>query len=239
LSVQLVITQEAKSVSRKRVGLSLKTSLIRAGLEHILLDGGFDVMPAQQDLRAAQPGIVIVEADSPLAKTVAAIDRVKASCPTSSVVVLADTFDLDGLVLLQGAGADGFCLTTMKPEVVVKALEIVMLGEMFIPSELLETVLKGGTSHPVVNSQVQKEPAVIQRAPLGRLSEREVVILRMVMQGDPNKVIAKKLDIAEATVKVHMKAILRKVGAANRTQAAIWASEQFVPGSDFGDVNRR
>ena len=57
------------------------------------------------------------------------------------------------------------------------------------------------------------------------LSEREEQILRDLVKGHPNKIIARKLDIAEATVKVHMKSVLRKIRVANRTQAAIWALE--------------
>jgi len=57
------------------------------------------------------------------------------------------------------------------------------------------------------------------------LSEREEQILRDLVKGLSNKLIARKLDIAEATVKVHMKSILRKIRMANRTQAAIWAVE--------------
>jgi two-component system nitrate/nitrite response regulator NarL len=57
------------------------------------------------------------------------------------------------------------------------------------------------------------------------LSEREEQILRDLVKGLSNKIIARKLDIAEATVKVHMKSILRKIRVANRTQAAIWALE--------------
>jgi two-component system nitrate/nitrite response regulator NarL len=48
------------------------------------------------------------------------------------------------------------------------------------------------------------------------------------MQGEPNKVIARKLEVTEATIKVHVKAILRKIGAANRTQAAMWANENLT-----------
>jgi DNA-binding NarL/FixJ family response regulator len=55
--------------------------------------------------------------------------------------------------------------------------------------------------------------------------EREEQILRDLVKGLPNKIIARKLDIAETTVKVHLKSILRKIRAANRTQAAIWALE--------------
>jgi two-component system nitrate/nitrite response regulator NarL len=57
------------------------------------------------------------------------------------------------------------------------------------------------------------------------LSEREEQILKSVVKGHGNKMIARTLDIAEATVKVHMKSVLRKIRVANRTQAAIWALE--------------
>jgi two-component system nitrate/nitrite response regulator NarL len=61
----------------------------------------------------------------------------------------------------------------------------------------------------------------------GRLSDREARVLRCLMQGDSNKVIAYRLGLAEPTVKVHVKSILRKVQAANRTQAAMWARQHL------------
>nr|WP_256439492.1 LuxR C-terminal-related transcriptional regulator [Microvirga sp. HBU67558] len=70
-------------------------------------------------------------------------------------------------------------------------------------------------------------PLSEHRAPdpkVQKLSPRETVILQSLMGGDPNKVIARKLEITEATIKVHVKAILRKIGVANRTQAAMWAT---------------
>jgi len=63
------------------------------------------------------------------------------------------------------------------------------------------------------------------------LSTRELNILGCIQKGNSNKVIAREYDIAEATVKVHVKSILRKIGAANRTQAAIWAMSQIQPKS--------
>jgi two-component system nitrate/nitrite response regulator NarL len=60
-----------------------------------------------------------------------------------------------------------------------------------------------------------------------KLSAREVQILNCLRQGAPNKAIARRLEVAEATVKVHIKAILRKIGVANRTQAAMWASKRL------------
>jgi two-component system nitrate/nitrite response regulator NarL len=68
------------------------------------------------------------------------------------------------------------------------------------------------------------------------LSSREAEILHCLMQGAPNKIIARKLEVAEATVKVHIKAILRKIRVTNRTQAAMWAVAHFPPSN--GDEAR-
>jgi two-component system nitrate/nitrite response regulator NarL len=76
-----------------------------------------------------------------------------------------------------------------------------------------------------------------QRAPLLRglpqLSEREVQILNGLVKGYANKVIARRYDLAEATVKVHIKSILRKIRVGNRTQAAVWALENGHTAPEF------
>ena len=71
----------------------------------------------------------------------------------------------------------------------------------------------------------------VRWSPYG-LSERKEQILKDLVKGLPNKIIARKLDIAEATVKVHMKSLLRKIRVANRTQAAIWALENGYGAAD-------
>jgi two-component system nitrate/nitrite response regulator NarL len=63
---------------------------------------------------------------------------------------------------------------------------------------------------------------------LQKFSSREIEIMDCPTQGDANKLIARKFEIAEATVKVHIKAILRKIGVKNRTQAAIWAQDHVA-----------
>jgi two-component system nitrate/nitrite response regulator NarL len=68
-----------------------------------------------------------------------------------------------------------------------------------------------------------------------RLSVRERSILSCLIEGDSNKVIARKIDIAEATVKVHVKAILRKIRVHNRTQAAIWAMSNASLNPEMGN----
>ncbi|MBM6593732.1 LuxR C-terminal-related transcriptional regulator [Microvirga pudoricolor] len=243
MSVQLNLVPDLRAAARKSVALVLKTALIRAGLEHIISSQGFDVVSSQQDLRIAQPSLIVIEGEASASQTAELIDRIKAESPAAAVVVLSDAFDLDSLFQLQSAGANGFCLTTMQPDVLVKALELVALGHTFVPGNIIDMLAKEGVSRSASPQQIieMPVPSWSEHPSLHKLSQREAHILRMLMRGDANKVIANKLDIAEATVKVHVKAILRKIQVSNRTQAAIWASEHLAQGaiSDPGSDRSR
>jgi two-component system nitrate/nitrite response regulator NarL len=99
------------------------------------------------------------------------------------------------------------------------------MGEAVLPTYLMTLLLD---MIPVSGELESQDKAGVGRewsdATLPKLSTREAEILHCLTEGAPNKIIARKLDVAEATVKVHIKAILRKIGAANRTQAAMWAA---------------
>jgi len=114
----------------------------------------------------------------------------------------------------------------------LKALELVMLGETFLSAELAFAIVGGALrqqqSRPETPSALIPANDVAPVATSHRLSEREAHILHCLTQGASNKLIARELGVAEATVKVHVKSILRKVKAANRTQAAIWAQEHMA-----------
>jgi two-component system nitrate/nitrite response regulator NarL len=107
-----------------------------------------------------------------------------------------------------------------------------MLGEAVFPSAVLGLVREGADDEAGEDEAGFEEPreAEDKLQPKG-LSVRETVILRCLMEGDSNKLIARKFDITEATVKVHVKAILRKIRAKNRTQAAIWAATHLPAAS--------
>jgi two-component system nitrate/nitrite response regulator NarL len=149
------------------------------------------------------------------------------------IVVLSDSFKLDDMKAAIQSGADGYCLATTGCEALIKYFDLVMLGEVIFPSAaFLEAVSSSGEAINLQRnaSAAIKVPSVpasaapgAHDAPLRTLSSREAEILQCLMHGAPNKVIARKLDVAEATVKVHIKAILRKIRVANRTQAAMWA----------------
>ncbi|PVE20919.1 hypothetical protein DC522_29550 [Microvirga sp. KLBC 81] len=102
-----------------------------------------------------------------------------------------------------------------------------MLGEAVVPFCILGSILNGAPQeriHPLEDNRA--EPSLSDMK-LGKLSAREAEVLRCLREGAPNKVIARQLDVAEATVKVHIKMILRKIGVSNRTQAALWASRHL------------
>src|SRR6185437_5415304 len=112
-------------------------------------------------------------------------------------------------------------------DVFIRSLELVMMGETVLPPAFLSYVVgrqgaRLSDDGPVKNDN---ETILVREIddPAPQLSPREKSILRCLIEGDSNKAIARKMDIAEATVKVHVKAILRKIRVHNRTQAAIWA----------------
>jgi two-component system nitrate/nitrite response regulator NarL len=121
------------------------------------------------------------------------------------------------------------------PDTFLQCLELVMSGQTVYPNEFIRILgaewLLPETPAPTVTPpildtswEVQRVISQIGDAPAAcRLSERETAILLRLMHGAANKVIARELDIAEATVKVHVKSVLRKIRVKNRTQAATWA----------------
>jgi DNA-binding CsgD family transcriptional regulator len=115
----------------------------------------------------------------------------------------------------------------MACDVFIKSMELVMMGETIFPPAFLSFVLGPGGGHlrETAVPRDEKNQAIYVTAGdtlTPQLSAREKSILRCLIEGDSNKCIARKIDIAEATVKVHLKAILRKIRVHNRTQAAIW-----------------
>ena len=132
--------------------------------------------------------------------------------PKSRLVILAGELETKRLKTALEAGIDGYLMSDLSPDALIQSLRLVMLGEKVFPTHLAALLISGQTDNIVA----------MPGTPRG-LSEREMQILRHLLKGDSNKMIANRLGITEATVKVHLKTVLRKIGAANRTQAAIWA----------------
>jgi len=214
-----------------------------SGLQHILrasmfaLNGAaFPAGSGRLQLGGSPPALVLIEAKQSASRLVEVARRVREQFPEARIVVLADQVDLSFVRHGYEAGVNGFCLTATAPEVLINSLELVMLGETVMPSAVLRAIaIDVNQGRNQLHQDTTAEPHLPDlKHP--KLSARETQILGCLREGAPNKVIARKLDITEATIKVHVKAILRKIGATNRTQAAMWAS-QHLPRTGVSSLN--
>ena len=160
-------------------------------------------------------------------------------------VILAASQIASDIVRALNAGACGFLRQDITGDQLLKSLELIVTGQTVIYPQFWITASQAKAPDDAVTDGAKRTPYLLESvaaatcervagedpsceslpgAGLARgLSSRELAILRTLMEGASNKVIARTLVITEATVKVHMKAILRKLRLQNRTQAAIWA----------------
>jgi two-component system nitrate/nitrite response regulator NarL len=153
---------------------------------------------------------------------------------------VADRYRPDELISAFRAGANGCFVDVMTGDVFVRSLELVMMGETVLPPAFLSHMF-GSQQHQLgkdIPSETDKHTIVVAGVddPAPQLSPRERLILCRLIEGASNKCIARKMDIAEATVKVHVKAILRKIRVHNRTQAAIWGMNNGCLSGAIGTI---
>jgi two-component system, NarL family, nitrate/nitrite response regulator NarL len=166
-----------------------------------------------------------------------ALIAAKARFSEAHIVVIGDSGQRDVVTTALASGATSFIDEHVATSTLIKELELAAQGEPVISVLILKRLLGPGSAPPC--EEAVAPPAIEEsKAPECedevrrniQLSGREAAIMDALVQGAPNKVIAHRLNITEATVKVHVKAILRKIRVTNRTQAAIWA---------LGDLRRR
>ncbi|SEF03462.1 two-component system, NarL family, nitrate/nitrite response regulator NarL [Rhizobiales bacterium GAS188] len=195
----------------------------------ILGSAGLDVVAAAASVAEIalsthnQSILLILHVSNDDNATIAQIHLFRAQYPTARIVLLIDHGPLKNGAIIAAfrAGVDAYFV---KPthDSLIKCLELVMLGATIMSPAVLSSMLY----HPneVIASDGRKnKESEVETKYTHRLSKRQESILRCLVEGDSNKIIAAKRNIAEATVKVHVKAILRELGVGNRTQAAMWA----------------
>jgi two-component system nitrate/nitrite response regulator NarL len=194
-----------------------------------------------------EPGLILLGAGSFLEdRILSEVNQMRDAWPKSKIVLLCDKIPLNCQQLLN-SGIDGCVALCVSREIFIRALEIVMVDDArvvvfssegeknkindsngFVREGLPEQVNQFSESHLVPDSgQAQYDMRNHLQGKRARgepkLSNREIRILDELVRGHANKVIARRCNITEATVKVHIKSILRKIKVANRTQAAVWA----------------
>jgi len=132
------------------------------------------------------------------------------------VVVLSAVGDRETILKTLDVGAMGFISKNSSSKVLLGALRLVLSGGVYLPPEVLEQ-RSGGAPLPAAPSGERWQNAL---ATLD-LTERQLQVLKLVIQGKPNKIIARELNVAEGTVKIHVTAILKALNVGNRTQAIL------------------
>jgi DNA-binding NarL/FixJ family response regulator len=192
--------------------------LVREGLRR-LLEGqeGIDVIADAADgiacVEAAarlRPDVVLMDLVMPRVDGVEATRRILSALPDAKVVVLTSFADQARILDAIDAGAVGYLLKDAPADQVIGGIRAAARGDAFLDPRAARAVM---TRHSA-------------RGPALEMTNREREVLSLLAAGLSNKVIARRLEIAEGTVKAHLTSIYRQIGVDSRSQAALWARER-------------
>lgn len=184
-----------------------------------------DAGQALRQLPQLQPDVILLDNHLPGVRGVDAIAGLREASPASRVVMLTVSEDGADLATALRHGAQGYLLKTIDGDLLAEAVRRAARGEPVVSPEMM------GKLVAAFQNQGAPEPAPLppepETAPPSPLSPREEDVLREIARGASNKEIARTLEIAETTVKIHVQHILRKLGLSSRVQAAVYASDRL------------
>jgi DNA-binding NarL/FixJ family response regulator len=200
-------------------------AMVRAGLRMILeAEDDLEVVGEASDgeqalaiTRQHQPDVVLMDIQMPKMDGLEATRRIAQEAGVRSRVVVLTTFERDDYVFeALRAGASGFLLKNAPPEELVHAVRIVAAGDALLAPSVTRRVI----------AEYAQRPAPPKRDPgLGRLTEREAQVLRLLATGKSNAELATQLYLGEGTIKTHVSHLLAKLGLRDRVQAVVFAYE--------------
>ena len=224
--------------------VAVPDELLRAGLLQILAGTRYKALEMKGGWEAARdsgkplPPLVIVFMPGETADPDRSKKAVAAMAERSKVIVLADQCEAEACRDAFCSGASAYLPRSIGADTLLQVLDLVQAGEVVFPGSLTAGVVGCGESPPVPTTDDTVTQPTVQSVGESRLSSREVEILQRLVHGESNKQISRQLDISETTVKVHIKAVLRKLRVCNRTQAAIWGLEHLLHGTGASAVIR-
>jgi DNA-binding NarL/FixJ family response regulator len=194
--------------------------LVRAGLEELLsaaeeievVATAADGEEAVEVVTRVQPDIVLMDLSMPTLDGVEATRLVMAAEPGVRVVVLTSSSERDSVLRALDAGAVGYLLKDSAPDELQRGIHAAARGESPLDPKAAQAVLAART-------EAHTGP---------ELSPREREVLELVAEGMPNKLIARRLEISEKTVKTHLTRVFHAIDVTDRTQAALWARRHGV-----------
>jgi two-component system nitrate/nitrite response regulator NarL len=210
--------------ARIRVLLVDDHTLFRGGIKSLLLRSGeFEVVGEAGDglegaKRAKQlrPDVILLDLHMPGVSGRDALRLIRDDAPDANVLMLTVSEDGEDLVHTLRNGAVGYLLKNISAESLTDAVRMASRGESVVSPAMMAKLVAGvgrndGTARPHIDAD--------------RLTPREREILGYLATGQSNKEIARQLDLAESTVKIHVQGVLKKLGLTSRVQAAVFAVE--------------
>ncbi len=209
-------------------------SLFRVGLEGLLERRDIHVVSSGEGregirlVNEVNPDVVLLDLRMPETGGLEVLQSLHEKYADIPVVMLTTSTDEDDLAECLRAGASGYLLKDMEPDELVLALKEIVAGETVVAPGLT------GTLANLVKQGEREEKD--QSTPFDNLTPREREILCHLAEGQSNKMIARDLDISDGTVKLHVKAILRKLSVHSRVEAAVMAVESGICSRSRADV---
>lgn len=158
--------------------------------------------------------LILLDLNMPGMDGIETIHALRAASVDTRIVIFSVSDDHDDVIEALREGADGYLLKDIEPEELIEQIRLAAQGQMALSTELTQVLAQAIRSRPVSS---QAHPSM--------LTKREKDVLKLIAKGKSNKMIARNLDIAEGTVKVHVKRLLSKLGMRSRTEAAVWVVE--------------
>ncbi len=199
-------------------------TLFRSGIKSLLQrTDDFEVVGEAGDglegikrVRSLKPDVALLDLHMPGISGLEAVKVISEEMPDVNVLMLTVSEDAQDLMEALRAGACGYLLKNIETDTLVDAIRKAAQGESVVSQQMTAKLIQGVRNPPRVES------AAVER---DRFSPRERDILASLAQGESNKEIARRLDLAESTVKIHVQNIFKKLNMSSRVQVALYAVE--------------
>lgn len=222
LTVKLLIVDDHGLVRE-----GLKAILGQSDLQAKCLEAWDEVSIWHQITQHTDIELVLLDIQLPGLSGMELLKRIVKERPQLPIIMLSADHDSDTVSQALQLGASGFMPKSSLNQVLISAIRLVVAGGVYIPPEAL---IKSNSKSAAVSSK----PAVSLDA-LG-LTNRQLDVLRLLLKGMSNKLISRQIDLAEATVKIHIRGILRALNVTTRTEALVKLTEMGVRFSDTEDA---
>jgi two-component system nitrate/nitrite response regulator NarL len=196
-------------------------SLLQRHAEFAVVGEAADGVEGIKRAKQLKPDVVLLDLHMPGMSGVETLQLMHQDCPDTAIIMLTVSEESDDLAMAMRAGARGYLIKNIETDYLLRAIRRAAAGETVVAEALTGKLV----------AQLQAGAAERPVSELDKLTPREKDILACLALGESNKFIARKLDLAESTVKIHVQNVLKKLKLSSRVQAAVFAVEHRLAGA--------